>query len=83
MRSQLRLKTPPPAIHNHHPPAPKMAPTAEDEARPGPAAAADDGEDDYMNMVIEEPNKKETPLQKMQREKREVCRTPCPSPSPI
>ncbi|KAF4309764.1 hypothetical protein GTA08_BOTSDO02432 [Botryosphaeria dothidea] len=48
-----------------------MAPTAEDEARPGPAAAADDGEDDYMNMVIEEPNKKETPLQKMQREKRE------------
>lgn len=48
-----------------------MAPTAEDETRPGPAAADDDAEDDYMNMVIEEPNKKETPLQKMQREKRE------------
>lgn len=47
-----------------------MAPTAKDEAR-ATDAAADDDEDDYLNMVIEEPSKKETPLQRMQREKRE------------
>lgn len=53
-----------------------MAPTAGDDARAA-APTADDGDDeDYMNMVIEEPSKKETSLQKMQREKREVCCSP-------
>ncbi|KAK0660996.1 G patch domain-containing protein 11 [Lasiodiplodia hormozganensis] len=47
-----------------------MSPTPEDRALSGPAAA-DDDEDDYMNMVIEEPTKKETSLQRLQREKRE------------
>lgn len=51
-----------------------MAPTTEDEARSPNAAADEDDDDDYMNMVIEEPSKKETPLQRMQREKREVSR---------
>lgn len=51
-----------------------MSPTPEDRALSGPAAA-DDDDDDYMNMVIEEPTKKETSLQRLQREKREVsCR---------
>ncbi|KAH7060485.1 hypothetical protein B0J12DRAFT_566403 [Macrophomina phaseolina] len=48
-----------------------MAPTAGDDARAAAPTADDGDDDDYMNMVIEEPSKKETSLQKMQREKRE------------
>ncbi|OJD29289.1 coiled-coil domain-containing protein 75 [Diplodia corticola] len=55
--------------------------SAQDKALAAPAAADSDGEDggdgddddddDYMNMIIEEPGKKETALQRLQREKRE------------
>lgn len=70
MRSQLHLNTT--KLYLAHPRlTATMAPTAKDEARTTDAVA-DDDEDDYLNMVIEEPSKKETPLQRMQREKREV-----------
>ncbi|KAL0257210.1 hypothetical protein SLS55_008020 [Diplodia seriata] len=57
-----------------------MSPDAKDKSpdtEDGPpstsaaAAADDDDDEDYMNMVIEEPGKKETALQRLQREKRE------------